>query len=419
MSGIAEMPKARPTGSDSIRAGMPPLTSSTSDVRCVGFLLRRVDCNDGVASHCETLMRGLREAGIKVILITGPVSFDEKTRARHDALASLAEIWVKPEVDGAWAFNLKAAREISRAVRDHKIDLLHLHGISSLPLARLAGFRVHVPLVVTAHPSGTSSTGPRGLTRAAIRCLAPLLRRTVLPDRAIAISSELRDWFVSEIHMSPSRVARIFNGVDDAHFRPPNEWERSEARRALGVGDSEFVCSLVGRYEPVKGHDVLCDAARQLNPDSRGMRIFFVGGGDDHLIRTVIAQRNVEEVVEMRGYVDDLRAIYWASDVIALPSRREGFGLVIAEAMLCGTVPLRTPSGGAYDQITHGVDGYIFPFEDAAALAAHLQTLRADRPLCREMGERACRTARARFSARAMVENTIKLYRTAVMEHQS
>ena len=67
-------------------------------VQCVGFLLRRVDCNDGIASHCETLMRGLRESSVKIILITGPVNFDAKTKARYNALASLAEKWVVLEL---------------------------------------------------------------------------------------------------------------------------------------------------------------------------------------------------------------------------------------------------------------------------------------------------------------------------------
>ena len=71
--------------------------------------------------------------------------------------------------------------------------------------------------------------------------------------------------------------------------------------------------------------------------------------------------------VKMQGYVEDMRFIYWASDVIVLPSRHKGFPLILRiEAMLCGIVPLRTPSAGTHDQITHSVDGYIFPFDDAA-----------------------------------------------------
>ncbi len=52
--------------------------------KTVGFILRRVDCNDGVASHCETLIRGFKSVGWRVVLITGPVSYDAVSVRRFE-----------------------------------------------------------------------------------------------------------------------------------------------------------------------------------------------------------------------------------------------------------------------------------------------------------------------------------------------
>jgi hypothetical protein len=62
--------------------------------KVVGFLLNRVDCNDGIASHCETLIHGLNDSGWKVILITGKVRFDDSSLKRFQSLKELAEEWV-------------------------------------------------------------------------------------------------------------------------------------------------------------------------------------------------------------------------------------------------------------------------------------------------------------------------------------
>ena len=63
--------------------------------RTVGFMLGRVDCNDGVASHCETLIGELKKIGWKVVLITGPVTYDESCKYRHTMLSNLAKSWVR------------------------------------------------------------------------------------------------------------------------------------------------------------------------------------------------------------------------------------------------------------------------------------------------------------------------------------
>ena len=282
-------------------------------VQCVDLLLRRVDCNDGIASHCETLMHRLRESSVKIILITGPVNFDAKTKARYNALASLAEKWVVLELAASCSSSLKAARRIAQVVRDHKVELLHLHGLGLLPLVRLARASLRAanrgdgPLTVN-----RSAKLRLGLGRALLQMFWPIAAPNGFAGSGDCDQLGIpQDWFISDIRMSQSRVELIFNGVDNIYFRPPTDSERRNARGLLGVKGSDFVCSLVGRYELVKGHDVLCDAVAQLQPAiAGGMRVFLVGAGDDGLVRKVIQDRHVAEIVKMQGYVEDMRTSY-------------------------------------------------------------------------------------------------------------
>jgi glycosyltransferase involved in cell wall biosynthesis len=104
--------------------------------------------------------------------------------------------------------------------------------------------------------------------------------------------------------------------------------------------------------------------------------------------------------------------VLWASDALVFPSqdKTEAFGLVVAEAMLCGVVPIRTPSAGAVDQIDHGSNGFIMPFDDAIALADYLNQIFADPVLRRSLAVAAQSTAQQRFALQQMVDSTLATY---------
>lgn len=88
----------------------------------------------------------------------------------------------------------------------------------------------------------------------------------------------------------------------------------------------------------------------------------------------------------------DLQARYAAADLCAFPTLGDGFGLVIQEAMCCGTPVLTTPCGGGPECITDDVDGWIVPGRNIDALVARLREASADRQRLFAMG----RAARAR-----------------------
>lgn len=238
--------------------------------------------------------------------------------------------------------------------------------------------------------------------------------------RAIAIGSETRQYLLRAFHVPPSKIRVVYNGVDETHFRPPTAQERRFARQELGLAPEDRVVCLIGRMELgaggllVKGHDVLIRALARLRAQGVNAKAVLAGSGSQMgNIRTLAAQAGIGDSVLMPGYVDS-RTVLWASDVCALPSRVEGFPLVVVEAMLCGVVPVRTPAAGAADQIEQGVNGFIVPFEDDEALAARLRQLFTDETLRTTMAECAVRTARERFGMDQMVEKTLAVYNEAL-----
>ena len=93
---------------------------------------------------------------------------------------------------------------------------------------------------------------------------------------------------------------------------------------------------------------------------------------------------------------DELLEEMGQHDVLVFPSLFEGFGLVILEAMSRGLVVISTPNTAAPDVITDGIDGFVVPIRDPAAIQERLELLLDDRARLTSMQQGALATARRR-----------------------
>ena len=147
------------------------------------------------------------------------------------------------------------------------------------------------------------------------------------------------------------------------------------------------------------------------------MVCLFAGAGDQGSEIQAYAKKdgNDPEAFRFLGFLglEPLRDVYWAADLALMPSRFESYGLVMAEAMSCGCVPIRTPSGGWQDQIIDGDNGFLIPFNDPQALADRIAEL-SDPDLLARMREKAINYARENFSQEKMIASTSDLYRSVV-----
>ncbi len=383
--------------------------------KTVGFLLKRVDCNDGVASHCETLIRGLRMVGWRVVLITGSVHYDAGSVQRVEVFKDLVEDWVVFEHIRPLLPSMACIRSIQELVKKHGIDLFHAHGYSMLVLARILRMVTGLHCVATFHPS-LHSDDPTTMKEAVLRpkrTQYQIYLKVFAPKAFIAYSSDIERFLIQDLGFSGTKVHKILCAIDTKYFRPPIPEERQRVREKWGLQEEDLVCTLVGRINWNKGHDILIEAVRQTRNmlPRMNLKCLFAGSGDQEkqIKEYAFASDDDSRTFLFLGYVDELREIYWASDIFALPSRSEGFALVVAEAMCCGAVPIRTPGGGARDQIEEGKTGYIIPFDDVEALSEAIQKL-ANRDFRLQMGKHCLEYASSVFDWELMVVRTVELY---------
>jgi glycosyltransferase involved in cell wall biosynthesis len=296
-------------------------------------------------------------------------------------------------------------RQLWTATRTFQPSVIHYHSLSRAPYVALLRLRHEAPIVATCHIEFNPSRYRVRGTMLLNQCWPGFLG-----DRVVAVSRTMESLLTRDLGVPSSRVVHIPHGVDASHFRPPTDEEARAARAAFDLPHDAPVVALVGRLDPVKGHDVLFHALRQLADTGLTVHAVCAGeGGFASEIEADARETGVRDHVSFPGHVDP-RSVYWAADVNVLPSRREGFALVVPEAMLCGIPTIRTPAAGAQDQIDDGRNGRIVPFDAPRALADRLRHLLTHAHERREMGQEALRTAHDRFTEPHMVDATERLY---------
>lgn len=390
---------------------MPNATPSNS----VLFLSEVINCNDGIASYCQTLAAGLKDNGVKVHFVTGLIRSNETSEGKRKALENSVESLVV--IPGLTKWPKPAhLKQIAEIIRRENIRTVNVHGLGMLLCGRLLSLMTGAHVVATYHPSvlGDLNTVLKE-SQQKFSAGQQIYLNLFFPDYLVVMSEESLAYIRSHNLLYKDRVIKIMAGTDLSHFAPATPEQRAAARKKYNLKDDDFVCVLTARLAWVKGQDLLVDAVRRLRVShpELSLKCLLVGSGGKEREQEIIsmAHKSPEDHDSFRflGFMSDVRETLWASDVFVLPSRIEGFPISVLEAMSSGLVPVRTPAGGASDQIQNGETGFIVPFEDPQALAEALLKL-TDAPLRKKMSERAIAYAQSAFRIDTMVTHMMDAF---------
>jgi len=357
----------------------------------------------GAERHLRLLLPALARAGVDVeaiVLATapGPVVAEGLAewrragvgvtllarRARASRLRSVpAVLWQHCRLWGA--------------LRRRRRRIVHLHlDLLAMPCAAAAAGCPHV--VVTLH---NEVLLPRAAWAAVLlRVWLGWLGRRV--TRFVAISERVRAHFVALVAGTAGKVDVVEYGYELAAARPPT-------RAALGWPADAFLVGFVGRLVFEKNPLVLVDAMAA----HRDMHLVMVGDGPLRPdVERLIAARGLANV-HLAGAIESAGRLVPLFDVLCLPSRWEGLGLVLVEAMLQGVPVVGSRRGAVPDILGDGAYGLLFDPDRGDELAAALAAVRRDRAAARRRAWAAAAYAADRFSVAAMVARTRRVYERA------
>ena len=151
----------------------------------------------------------------------------------------------------------------------------------------------------------------------------------------------------------------------------------------------------IGRFDYEKGNDLLLQVWKKVEKQMPDWQLDIYGNGNREPYLLQMRQLEIDSSrCHLYEPINDVKKEYLNSSVFVLPSRYEGFGLVLIEAMACG-VPVVSfdCENGPRSIITNGADGFLIPTFDIDAFADKLLLLMRDENLRRQMGEKAQKSA--------------------------
>ena len=185
---------------------------------------------------------------------------------------------------------------------------------------------------------------------------------TILPVSTLVKYELLKLYDIPE-----SKIRVIHPGVSTDRFSVL-DWEtcRHEIRQRHGLSSSDVVVLFVGMNFEIKRLDLVIQGiAGLVTKDRRSYRLklLVVGKGNKKRYLTMAHELRIDNRVIFAGVMQEVEKYYLASDIFAMPSRFDTFGLAVLEAMMAGLPVLITQRVGARDLVEPGVHGFILKEE--------------------------------------------------------
>ena len=300
-----------------------------------------------------------RSVETSVLVLSGRLGRAAKQIAPH--VKCLDTVRLTPGV------SLLAPFGIVRWLRKVRAEVVHLHSGAwwkpalAARLARVSG------VLFTEHGRlHQASALKRLLDSAAAR----------LTDTIVAVTPLMVPELATELRLSEEEIRVVMNGVDTERFTPlPDD---GIIRAELGIAKDVPIIASVGRYEPVKGCDVLLDAFAILLSewtDEPAPALVMLGEGSDEaqLRKRRAADPALSAHTFLLPWRNEPLDLLRACTVFVMASRSEGTSVSLLEAMSSGCCPVVTAVGGNPLVLGPALSHRLVPSESPLSLAASLR----------------------------------------------
>jgi len=334
------------------------------------------------------LFEGLKREGLELEIMAEPSS-------PYRPLMEQAGLALSPLVCSS-KLDLRAIQAVRGRLRFKPFDIIHAFTGRTLSNALLASYGLNIKRVAY---RGTCGHISRWDPSSWLTYLHPGL------DKIICVSEAVRQYLLSR-GVAQARLTTIPKGHDPIWYQT----KRRPALQEFGIEREALVIGCAANMRPVKGVDLLLEAASLL-PPNRPVHLLLVGEVRDAKILRLAAQMPPHIQVHLPGFRSDAATLMGACHIFVMPSRdREGLPKAVIEAMAQAVPVVVTEVGGLPELVRNGIDGLSVPKEDRLALANALQTLLGDEELRRRLGRQAQERIRSDFCIAKTVNQVLTLY---------
>jgi glycosyltransferase involved in cell wall biosynthesis len=312
---------------------------------------------------------------------------------------------------------LAATKVINLLVRSDKrrFDLIVAHDWLSAIAGMTCKKSLNKPLILHFHSTEHGRTGDGSET---IKSLERLAGKAA--DAIITVSYAMRDELIS-LGYEERKIRVVWNGVDHEKYNPAKfSHEKIRAfREKIGVGDSPLML-FIGRLSWVKSADTLVHAMPAILKEVPNAKLVIIGKGEqEEMIKHLVDHLGIKDNVILNfEYIDEKsRLLYYAaSDLVAIPSKYEPFGIVCTEAMSMGKPVIvgATGTSGLREQVINsGPDrcgAHVNPHDPYDIAKFAIEFLK-DKNLRKELGKNARKRVLENFTLDKVADETAGVYK--------
>lgn len=317
----------------------------------------------------------------------------------------------------AFHFWLRLPNEIKKFEENNCFDIIHFNGISFWFLKKRLSKAKHI---VTVHHLVKDSIKNNNLSFISrIKDISgensffmPFLEKKCIesPDKLIAVSNFTKKQIIESYDIDPKLIEVIYNGID-SHSCSFTKEELVGFKKKLNF--DQPILLFVGRVDdPRKDLNFLIQAVKKVS-DIINVTLVVVGKGNQTEAKKLIDSLGLSNNVVFTGFVNDnyLQKCYSVCDIYVCPSKLEGFGLTLVEAMIAGKPIIATNVGAIPEIIKNGINGILVKSGDIDEMCMAICTLLKNKKMANDIGKKNAECISVKYSWNKNARKLLELYK--------
>lgn len=349
----------------------------------------------GSRKHVTTLLEQFStEAVCLLVFQDGPLAQEARQKGiRVEMLAQSSR------------YDLRIISKLAAFINKENFDIVHSHGPRANLFMSFIKSKIQAIWVTTIHSDPTLDFMKGGLKG---RLFTALNLRTLKKiDYFFAVSERFKENLM-KLGVPGEKIFTIYNGI---HFIEPIVRDHA-LQQELNLAEDDFVMTMVARLHPIKGHDIVLQAMKQLNNPK--IHLVLVGDGPiRESIQEMVDALQLKNNVHFLGFRQDVDHIYSNSHIALLASHSESFPLALLEAANQKLPLISTDVGGVRQLLNSDEYGWVVPINDEKSYAQAIDESFSDfqKGMLAKKGEDVYVHASTNFSLHTLASSIDEVYK--------
>lgn len=289
---------------------------------------------------------------------------------------------------------LQTLRILEKIIRKERIEILHTHHRMAALYGRLLKIRFpKLKLVYTAH---NVFYNKKRLTNISLS-----------DSYIVAVGKNVKKNLIEFFDIKEENIQIIYNAVKIKELGNYEPNTRLENWKKEGF----FLVGIIGRLSEQKGVDVFIESIKNIKAQNMKVKGVIIGDGElKEFFENMILEHDLQNDIWMMGYQEHIVTLIQQLDLIAMPSRWEGFPLLPIEVFGAGKTLVANDIGGINEIVQHKNNGILVPKDDIEALSKEIMALMNNRKMRESLEQNAKEYYKKHFCYESFIEQYDSLY---------